>query len=439
MSVKCLPETHPLYQELKLIRKFCLTKSPGFAGIALLPEYKVIDATDEQHGEQYGFTDGRTIYIGEKFFAEAPKAQAYILVHEVLHVALRHPQRGGALYKKRMMKGLPYSPQVFNWAVDAIVNHGLDRITDWLQRPNLGLITFEKLLKPDLLQQRPAHTWGAEELFVHLMDNVVMPAIKAGQCKDVSEYGEQKLPGNGDTLDIALPEEVKPDSQADTKNWENRVRRAAAGDKPGGIMKELLFDIPVTKTPWQYLLRRFVTAACLPTTQPKTTKPSRGNIMLSAFARNTKSDMLVPFSCAWQPAPGIKKIVVVVDTSGSIDDAMCEFFASEIQSIRKKTGCDLHMITCDAEVHQRINVKAHENFKNIIKAHGGFKGRGGTNFVPGVEAAEKTPGAAVIIYLTDMMGPYPNKCRLPLLWVSTEEKYSPPPCGKVVVLKPQLD
>ncbi len=100
-------------------------------------------------------------------------------------------------------------------------------------------------------------------------------------------------------------------------------------------------------------------------------------------------------------------------------------------------GCDLTLITCDAEVQQEVDVRPFDNFHSIIKREGGFKGRGGTNFVPGVEAAEKVPGAAVIIYLTDMMGPYPTKCRLPLLWASTSEEFQKPPVGKVFVLQKQ--
>jgi predicted metal-dependent peptidase len=444
MSVKTLSAGHKLYAELDRVRKYCITKSPGFAGVALLPQYYIVDPKD-QNGKEFGFTDGKSIWLGTRLFKESPKAQAFVLIHEVLHVALRHPQRGLALRKARQAAGLPWSSEVFNWAADAIIHFSMQNLSSWVHKPDIGIITFDVLLKEDDLRAKPPHKWNVESLFVHLMDNVVQPSIDKGEASSAANYGE-RLPRNGKgMLDIELPEKpndssngkepIKPDSREEARNWDNRVKRAAAGDRPGGIMKEILFDIPVTRTPWRHILRRFISDAVMPITHVQPYRPSRHSIILDSFYKETCSECSVPFFPAFRPKPGIRKIVVVVDTSGSIDDKMCEYFAGEIQTIRKKVGCDLTLITCDAEVHQKIDVRPFDNFHSSIKRAGGFKGRGGTDFVPGVEAAEKVPGAAVIIYLTDMMGPYPKKCRLPLLWASTSEQFEKPPVGKTFVLK----
>jgi len=444
MSVKTLTPGHKLYAELDRVRKYCITKSPGFAGVALLPQYHIIDPKDP-NGKEFGFTDGKSIWLGTRFFKESPKARAFVLIHEVLHVALRHPQRGLALRKARQAAGLPWSSEVFNWAVDAIIHFSMENLQAWVHKPDIGIITFSNLLEAEVLAKKPPHKWNAESLFAHLMDNVIMPDIAKGILSSVEAFGNG-LPRNGEgMLDIELPEKpgaatsgkdpIKPDTREETRNWENRVKRAAAGDRPGGIMKEILFDIPVTRTPWQHILRRFISDAVMPVTHVQPYRPSRHSLILDSFYKETCSDCPVPFFPAFRPKPGIRKIVVVIDTSGSIDDAMCEYFAGEIQTIRKKVGCDLTLITCDTEVHQTIDVRPFDNFHSVIKRSGGFKGRGGTDFVPGVAAAEKVPGAAVIIYLTDMMGPYPSKCRLPLLWASTSEEYQKPPVGNVFVLK----
>jgi predicted metal-dependent peptidase len=442
MSVKTLNTSHKLYADLDRVRKYCITKSPGFAGVALLPQYYIIDPKDK-NGKEFGFTDGKSIWLGPRLFKESPKAQAFVLIHEVLHVALRHPQRGYALRKARKAAGLPWSGEVFNWAADAIIHFSMQNLRTWLHKPDIGIITFDNLLGEDELKAKPPYKWNMESLFVHLMDNKIMPAIEKGEIASIEQYGES-LPRNGKgMLDIELPEKpgdsgkepIKPDTREETRDWENRVKRAAAGDRPGGVMKEILFDIPVTRTPWRHILRKFISDAVMPITHVQPYRPSRHSIILDSFYKDTCSDCPVPFFPAFRPKPGIRKIVVVIDTSGSIDDKLCEYFAGEIQTIRKKVGCELTLITCDTEVHQKINVRPFDNFHSIIKKEGGFKGRGGTDFVPGVEAAEKVQGAAVIIYLTDMMGPYPTKCRLPLLWASTSEQYQKPPVGKVFVLK----
>lgn len=446
MSVKTLKPGHKLYQELDQARKYCITKSPGFAGVALLPQYYIVDPKDDM-GKEYGFTDGKSIWLGTRLFKEKPKAQAFVIIHEVLHVALRHPQRALALRKARLSRGLPWSDEVFNWAADAIVHHSMRALNTWLQKPDIGLITFENLLPATVLQERPPHKWNVESLFVYLMDaamNAHNPAGGEGQGQNpqsIQDWGKAHLPKNGKgMMDIQIPISnpelgVKPDTQEEARNWEGRVKRAAAGDRPGGVMKEILFDIPVTKTPWRYILRKFISDAVMPQTVVRPTKPSRQTIILDSFNASHNALPHIPFFPAYKSKEGIRKIVVVIDTSGSIDDQMCEYFAGEIQTLRKKLGCDLTMLTCDTEVHQTINVRAFDNLQAIIKQYGGFKGRGGTNFVPGVEAAEKIPGASVIVYLTDMCGPYPSKCRLPLLWASTMEEYQKPPVGQVVVLK----
>lgn len=439
MSVKTLKPNNKLYADLDRIRKYCITKSPGFAGVALLPQYYIVDPKD-QFGKEFGFTDGKSIWFGTRLFKESPKAQAFVLIHEVLHVALRHPQRGLALRKARQLAGLPWSSEVFNWAADAVIHFSMQKLSAWVNKPDIGIITFENLLDADVLKNMPPYKWNVERLFAHLMDNVVTPAIANGEVDSVDKYGE-RLPRNGKgMLDIELnddngKEPVKPDTREEARNWGNRVKRAAAGDRPGGIMKEIMFDIPITRTPWRHILRKFINDAVMPVTHVQPYRPSRHSIILDSFYKESSSEHPVPFFPAFRPKPGIRKIVVVIDTSGSIDDEMCEYFAGEIQTIRKRMGCDLTLITCDTEVHQTIDVRAFDNFHSIIKNNGGFKGRGGTDFAPGVVAAEQVKGAAVVIYLTDMMGPYPTKCRLPLLWASTSEVYEKPPVGTVFVLR----
>lgn len=449
--VKLLPAKNEYSEQLNLIRRYCITKSPGFAGVALLPEWFVVDPTCEEMGDQLGFTDGINIYLGTKLFDLTPETQAWIMLHEVLHVALRHPQRGLVLRKARLSRNLPWSNMVYNWAVDAIVNHSLTSVSTWAHAPSkMGFIEFSSLLPADVLSARPANRWGAEELFCYLMDNIVMPAVSKAMAANAGDgdgaaeqWGKDKLPGGGkNMLDVVMTSGVdgkalQPDSRGEARNWKGRVERAAAGEKAGGLFKQILFDMKEAGTPWRTLLRRYITHAVMPTTVINPSRPSRQNIIISAFSRfnPTEENAIVPFTPGARQKHGIQKLVVCVDTSGSIDDTLCEQFAAEIQTIRKTVGCGLTLITCDAEVHQVIEVSAQENLHAIIKKNGGFKGRGGTDFRPAVAHAEKIKGAAAIVYLTDMCGPYPTTCRKPLLWASIMEEYTKPPCGTVIHLK----
>ena len=449
MGIDTLPASDPRYAELANIRQYCVTKSPAFAGVALLPRYFIINPKDKTYGKEYGLTDGVSIYIGLPFFKESPKAQAFILMHEVLHVALRHPQRGKVLYDKRRREGKPWSAALYNYAVDAIVNFALRSSLRWTHTPNTGIVEFHNLLGAECLKDRPPHTWSAEVLFTYLIDKVI-PTMIAEGCEgldkddsggnviDIESWISANVPKRaGKMRDIADPasEKIPEDSEIEQRNWERRAMRAAAGDTAGGVMRSILFDIKKTDTPWQHILRRFVSSAVMPVTEIKPSRPSKQNIILNAFVKSSNTDAKVPFLPTFQGKPGIRKIVVVADTSGSISDTMCTIFAREMQSLRNKVGCDITLITCDAAVHQIINIKAQDNLATILKNNAGLKGGGGTDFRPGVEAAENTKGAAVIVYLTDMQGPYPSTCRLPLLWASTSRVYKKPPCGVVTVLK----
>lgn len=424
--------------QIESIRKFCVTKSTGFAGVALLPSYYIIDPKDEEFGKEYAFTNGKAVYFGHRCFKEPPKSQAFVLIHEILHIALRHPQRGKALAKTRMQRGLPWSSLVWNWACDAIINFSMKKISGWTIEPSVGPIHFESLVDSNVLEKKPHHRWGAEELFRYLMDDVIMPKIESGEIGSAAEWGEQNLPKKGQgMIDIVDPmsDDVQPDTGADQRDWNSRVERAAAGDRPGGVMKEILFDLPIPTTPWEHILRRFVMQEVMPETMVTPVRPHRQMLGLEGYSQATGAIKHMPFIPGIRPKPGIRKIVVIADTSGSVSDYILERFGSEMQGMRKRVGCDLVLITADADVHQIIEVKPHENLKKVIDAAGGLKGRGGTDFRPGVEAAEQIPGCACIVYLTDMMGPYPESCRYPILWASTMETYETPPVGSVMVLK----
>ena len=76
-------------KELSTLARYCVTKSPGFAAIALWVPYRATDASFVAR------TNGQKIETGAAFFEKyEPKEQAFILMHEVLHVALRHIPRG---------------------------------------------------------------------------------------------------------------------------------------------------------------------------------------------------------------------------------------------------------------------------------------------------------------------------------------------------------
>lgn len=75
-----------LKDKLNTIVRYCITKSPGFASIALWIPYHIYS----EDSDLIACTDGRSIRVGQRFFDYQPAQQAFIVIHEVMHVALRH-------------------------------------------------------------------------------------------------------------------------------------------------------------------------------------------------------------------------------------------------------------------------------------------------------------------------------------------------------------
>jgi predicted metal-dependent peptidase len=115
--------------------------------------------------------------------------------------------------------------------------------------------------------------------------------------------------------------------------------------------------------------------------------------------------------------PGIKiqrlqRLLVVIDTSGSIDYEMLEAFFAEIHAAWK-AGATVHILECDAEVHR--------DYPYSGRLPEDLQGGGGTDFEPAFRWMNEKRRFDGCLYLTDGLGDYPTtppSCRL--LWVITD-------------------
>jgi len=126
------------------------------------------------------------------------------------------------------------------------------------------------------------------------------------------------------------------------------------------------------------------------------------------------------------------KVVIIIDTSGSISEHFITEFTTEIAKILRGVS-ECICITADAKVQEVVKVK---NISDFISdnAKVKFKGRGGTDFVPALkEAANKR--ADLVIYFTDGFGNFGTSIFgiKRLLWVMTTQVV--PPFGKYVQMR----
>jgi predicted metal-dependent peptidase len=115
----------------------------------------------------------------------------------------------------------------------------------------------------------------------------------------------------------------------------------------------------------------------------------------------------------------ILKIVVAIDTSGSMSDSMIGQVMNELFEILARRKHDITVIECDAEVRRVYKAKSPADVKKKVA------GRGGTMFSPVIDYVNKDKHFrdALLIYFTDGYGereiPRPKTYRN--LWVIIDD------------------
>lgn len=124
------------------------------------------------------------------------------------------------------------------------------------------------------------------------------------------------------------------------------------------------------------------------------------------------------------------RIVVAIDTSGSVDETLLKTFLGEINAIMQVyPNYEIDVITADAKVQSHKVFLPGENLDYEVS------GGGGTDFRPVFEYIDSyIDYPTLLLYFTDGMGTFPeNEVSYDVLWVMPEEKEVP--FGEVMVLE----
>jgi predicted metal-dependent peptidase len=210
--------------------------------------------------------------------------------------------------------------------------------------------------------------------------------------------------------DIRDAQDSLPDTDvaAHRMEWGIAVGSAAeaakkAGTLPAGMERFINMTEDV-KVPWREVLARFVTQiACDDYIWTKPNKRHYPNYLPSLYSER------------------MGKIVVVIDTSGSIDQPTLDAFGTEIRSIVHTVRPELTTVMyCDAAINHVDEFAADDDL--VFKMHGG----GGTSFIPPFKLIEETGEDPVaLVYLTDMYGDFPEPVDYPVLWCATTDVIGP--------------
>jgi hypothetical protein len=396
--------------------------APGSGGLALWMQHR-----DDDDLAAAVANDGRCIVYGPGFETLTLARQTGWVAHQVLHVALRHVQRYDALQQRTGDADL----ELFNLCADAIVNSALSHL-DWLalpaDAPRLQTL-LARVLGTDITDEQALLAWDVERLYQAVDDREDQGGRRGEPRRDGPRAAAVRRLGLGQKRDLQPGAGEAPEAEAEgAREWADRLARAHAGDGQVSLLRVLLADLPRVHTPWEQVLRVQMARALSRRPGPSWSRPARSWIACQGRAGPHRRRPWEPGTATDTRAP---RVVLVVDTSGSVDDALLGRFRREMQALVRRLEAALTVVVGDDAVREVLHhAPGRGRLPEIRPAQGG-----GTDFAPLLaEAARHRPDLAVV--LTDLDGPAGPRPPMPVLWaVPPAHADAPCPFGRKLVLR----
>lgn len=197
----------------------------------------------------------------------------------------------------------------------------------------------------------------------------------------------------------------------------NRINQVTQGLKQqgtgqGSILLELEADLPNAVVPWDRHLRRMTTKNL--GTKMDDSYVRYGSNTMTALARGAR---VVPFSPGTTIFTQRPKVLVIMDVSGSHIGKLPHCFA-EIDSIARKKGAEIEVMTFDHGVQEIIQIRNKADFRTIMER--GIRGGGGTvlDNVWAQVARMRDPYKMAIV-MTDGYLDAGKEPKIPVIWMVT--------------------
>lgn len=314
--------------------------------------------------------NGKLIKYNPDFFDSLTRDEMIgVFAHEILHVAYLHHTRRG---KRNAYK--------WNVAADYAIN---------------SLLLAEKFILPGgRLYDELYEGMCAEEIYRLLPD---------------SDENEDD-PGNCGVVQDA------PDNTSEEVIQATIIQAsyiAQAQHKCPEYIKRLIKEGLTPKVNWRDALSQFLSS--ISKSDYSWLYPNKRYLNFSIYLPGLRSEEL-------------GNVILIIDTSGSIDDEMIGQFSAEVQEILSLFKISLTVIYCDDLVRSVQFLEPDESIK--LEPHGG----GGTDFIPAftyIEEHELEPCA--LVYLTDgYCNSFPHAPDYPVLWGIYSFKDFKPPFGDTI-------
>ena len=337
--------------------------------------------------------------VNPDFWESLNETHQYGLIkHEILHVALRH---------LNMMSDYT-NKSVFNIAADLVVNQYIK----YTQLPDDAIkletfayfgpvygITLEPLKSTRYYYDQLMRAIQKDPLIpLAEYEAIHGPVSKLDDLLDAENQNQEKHKQwkEFDSLSEAEKKVMEYQLYNQVKNVMARLKNGSqiAGDLPAHLVEYLkgFLEEYTPQVDWKRELKRFTSSST------------------STYLKNTVRRP----SKRYGTTPGIKvkrrqRVLVALDTSGSVPIKDIQLFFSELHHIWKR-GAEVIITECDAALNKTYPYEG--------KPPESVTGRGGTNFNPPIELANKKILPDCIVYFTDGYERPPTiRSRCPVLWV----------------------
>jgi predicted metal-dependent peptidase len=335
-------------------------------------------------------TDGIRIYVNPEFFSKlTPEERKAILLHELMHIVQLHLTRS----KKYVKQGVPQI--LVNVVADAKANQYIEKyvkklrtvtailpstIKEMFNIKDVEKKSFEEIMDEILKQIQHnkcecSRSWGGDGTRIPID---VQPRDEGGEKP--LEDGESKPLNEGDEEDKGKksPEEIE--RQIQRKLMESAMTTKQIGKLPAEL-ERLVEEIAKPKIHWRRLIRSALTKGLGKSVKRTWSRPSRK----------------IPNSYPGKETLKLGKVVVLVDTSGSIEQRELKQFVGEIYGVAKEVA-EVIVIPWDAQAYEPIILKSYRDIEKVKV----LKGGGGTIIRPALELVDKKYGdAEQVIILSD--------------------------------------
>lgn len=309
-----------------------------------------------------------------------------LLKHELLHIAFNH----------LITFSLFSNKQLANVAMDMEINQYINK--DWLPEGGIDINDYQDLN----LDRKAGSRYYYDKLQKFKEDKKQKGSSGCDNMDDLLDNIE-----NGNIPDHSTWEEFENLPEAEQKLIEKQIQRILneakeqtikkCGSIPGemeGLIK--IDEIIAAKFDWRGYVRRFTGTST------------------KVFTKKTRRKENIRF--AGNPGLKIKmkqKILLAIDTSGSVSNSELMEFMNEIYHIYK-TGTEVTIVQCDTAIRSIEQYKGN----NELEIHG----RGGTEFDPVINYFnENIKEYTSMIYFTDGEAYSSVKPKGKVLWVLSEQ------------------